>query len=102
VLDKWWQEGVTDAELSARKQGLIGGYLVGLSNTGGLASAILNAVQRGYDVHWLDDYPEALKALTRVQVNNAIHTHLDPSTMVLVEAGSVPAATRVPPASQRD
>jgi zinc protease len=92
VLATWWQEGVTDAELNARKQGLIGGYLVGLSTTGGLAGAIQSAVQRGYDVSWLDGYPEAVKALTRDQVNKAIHTHLDPNTMVLVEAGSVAAA----------
>ena len=57
VLDTWWQEGVTEAELSARKQGLVGGYFVGLSTTGGLAGAILNSVQRGYDVSWLDGYP---------------------------------------------
>ena len=69
VLDEWWQAGITDAELSARKQGIVGGYLVGLSTTGGLANAILTAVQRGYDVSWLDGYPEAIKALTRDQVN---------------------------------
>ncbi len=99
-LEQWWQTGVTDAELSARKQGIVGGYLVGLSTTGGLANAILTAVQRGYDVSWLDAYPEAIKALTRDQVNGAIHSHLDPKSMVLVEAGSVPAAapTRDPPA----
>ena len=101
VLGSWWQEGVTDAELNARKQGLIGGYLVGLSTTGGLAGAIQSAVQRGYDVSWLDGYPEAVKALTRDQVNKAIHTHLDPNTMVLVEAGSVAAAAgaAAPPAT---
>jgi len=40
-LEKWWKEGVTAQELSARKQGIIGDYLVGLSTTGGLADAIL-------------------------------------------------------------
>ena len=43
VLDAWWQDGVTDGELRARKQGLIGSYLVGLSTTGGVATAILTA-----------------------------------------------------------
>ncbi len=91
-LDTWWQTGITDVELNARKQGIVGGYLVGLSTTGGIANAILTAVQRGYDVSWLDRYPEAIKALTRDQVNAAIHSHLDPKSMVLVEAGSIPAA----------
>jgi zinc protease len=92
-LDKWWTGGVTDQELAARKQGLVGGYLVSLSTTGGLASAILTDIQRGYDISRVDTFPDAVNALTRDQVNSAIKKHLDPSRMVLVEAGSVaPAA----------
>src|ERR1700675_4266122 len=96
-LQKWWSDGVTDSELAVRKQGLVGGYLVGLSNTAGLAGAIVATIQRGYDLTWLDGYPEAVKALTRAQVNAAIKAHLDPSTMVLVEAGSVKAGGASPP-----
>jgi zinc protease len=92
-LDKWWKDGITDQELATRKQGLVGGFLVGLSTTGGLASTLLTNVQRGYDVNWLDGYPKAVNALTRDQVNSAIKNHLNPGVMVLVEAGSVvPAA----------
>ena len=96
-LQKWWADGITDTELADRKQGLVGGYFVGLSTSGGVAGAILVAVQRGYDLTWLDKYPEAIKALTRTQVNTAIKTHLDPAKMVLVEAGSVKAAGGNPP-----
>jgi zinc protease len=88
-LDKWWKNGVTDQELAARKQGLVGGYLVGLSTTAGLANAILTDVQRGYGVSRLEQFPEAVNALTRDQVNSAIKNHLNPSVMVLVKAGSV-------------
>ena len=91
-LDKWWSDGITDTELAARKQGLVGGYFVGLSTTSGVAASILAAIQRGYEVSWLDEYPEAIKALTRLQVNTAIKAHLDPKTMTLVEAGSVGSA----------
>jgi len=90
-LLNWWKDGITEQELAARKQGLIGGYLVGLSTTAGLASTILTDVQRGYDVSWLDGYPQAVRALTRDQVNAAIKSHLDPASMVLIEAGSVTA-----------
>jgi len=89
-LDRWWKDGVTDRELTVRKQGLVGGYLVGLSTTGGLANAILTDVQRGYDVSRIEQYPQAVNALTRDQVNSAIKNHLNPSVMVLVKAGSVP------------
>jgi len=98
-LQKWWTDGITDTELADRKQGLVGGYFVGMSTTGGVAGAILVAIQRGYDLTWLDGYPEAIKALTRAQVNTAIKTHLDPAKMVLVEAGSVKPAGGPPPAA---
>jgi zinc protease len=88
-LDKWWKDGVTDAELTQHKQGIVGSYFVGLSTTAGLANAILAAVQRGYGLAWLDDYPEAVNALTREQVNAAIKSHLNPGAMVLVKAGSL-------------
>lgn len=90
-LDRWWKDGVTEQELAARKQGLVGGYLVGLSTTAGLANAILTNLQRGYDVSRVEEYPGAVKALTRDQVNAAIKNHLNPSVMVLVKAGSVAA-----------
>jgi len=93
-LDKWWNEGVSEQELATRKQGITGGYFVGLSTTSGLAGTILLNTQRGYDPSWLDGYPAAVKAITAKQVNAAIKTHLNPSEMVLVEAGSVAADTR--------
>ncbi|MGB6355555.1 MAG: pitrilysin family protein [Steroidobacteraceae bacterium] len=91
-LDRWWKEGVTEQELAARKQGLVGGYLVGLSTTGGLAGTLLTDLQRGYGVSRVADYPGAVKALTLEEVNSAIRKHLNPGDMVTVEAGSVAAA----------
>jgi zinc protease len=93
-LARWWKDGITDQELTARKQGVIGGYFVGLSTTLGLAETILVNTQRGFDLSWLDEYPKAVKALTREKVNAAIKAHINPSTMVLVEAGSVPAGAK--------
>ena len=88
-LQHWWQDGVTERELSDRKQGLIGGYQVGLASSAGIAAAIVSALQRGYDLSWLDQYPEAVRALTVEQINHSIRAHLDPTKMVLVRAGSV-------------
>lgn len=96
-LEHWWQDGITEEELTARKQGIIGGYLVGLATTGGVASTILTNVLRGEDLDWLDRLPDAINALTRAQVNQAIKTRLDPKTMALVEAGSVASAAPARP-----
>ena len=91
-VSSWWQNGVTDQELAAHKQGAIGSYFVSLSTTQGLAETILSNAQRGLDPGWLDAYPKAIKALTREQVNAAIRAHLNPNAMALVEAGSISAA----------
>lgn len=88
-LSKWHREGVTPEELAGRISGLSGEYKVGLSTTDGMAGAILNALQRGYDLSWLDEYPAALDALTLDQVNGAIKEHLDPDKMVIIKAGTV-------------
>jgi zinc protease len=96
VLATWWQDGITDDELAARKRGMVGSYAVGLSTTAGVAGFILISLQRGYDLPWLDEYPRAIEAITRDQVNRAIRAHLDPSKMVLVEAGSLGAAPSAP------
>jgi len=97
VIARWWSDGVTDAELSAHKQGLIGSYRVSLSTAAGVAGMILTSVQRGYDLSWLDGYPQAIRDVTRDQVNHAIRAHLDPQAMTLVEAGSVAAPPPPPP-----
>jgi zinc protease len=98
-VNGWWNDGVTEQELTSRKQGVIGSYFVSLSTTLGLAETILTNAQRGLDPSWLDAYPKAVKALTRDQVNAAIKAHLNPNAMALVEAGSIPPAA-VPAAAK--
>jgi zinc protease len=88
-LLRWSREGVTAEELAARKTDIVGSYQVSLATTGGLATALQQAVLRGYPVSWLDDYPRAIDALTLEEVNRAIKKHIDPAKMVLVKAGTV-------------
>ena len=88
-LLKWSRDGVTAEELAARKTDIVGSYQVSLATTGGLATALEQALLRGYPVSWLDDYPRAIEALTLEDVNRAIKKHIDPAKMVLVKAGTV-------------
>ncbi len=88
-LLKWWKDGITAEELAARKSDMAGSYKVGLSTTYGMAGAILDALRRGYDLSWIDDYPAKIQALTLEQVNAAIRHHLDPEKMVIIKAGTV-------------
>jgi zinc protease len=91
-LDKWWQSGVTPVELEARKTNLVGSYQVSLSTSGGMAEAMLQTLERGKPLTWLDDYPKAIQALTVARVNTVIRKYLNPQQMVLVKAGTVTAA----------
>lgn len=88
-LNEWYEKGITAAELAQRQKQMVGSYYVSLEDTDGLANTILSALERGYDLSWLDEYPRAVKALTVEQVNRAIRTHLDPRKMVVIRAGSV-------------
>jgi zinc protease len=89
-LDGWYSAGVTAAELERVKSNLIGTFKVGLATTDGLSNALLNAIHRGYDVTWLDEYPKRIAALSLQEVNGAIKKHLHPDKMTLIKAGDVP------------
>jgi zinc protease len=54
-----------------------------------LASTFLNALNRGYPLDWVDDYPGKVRALNQAQINAAIKTYLQPQNMILVKAGSL-------------
>ena len=89
-LAAWYSEGVTAAELERVKSNLIGTFKVGLATTDGLSNALLNAVHRGYDVTWLDEYPKRVAALSLAEVNAAIKKRLHPDKMTLIKAGDLP------------
>ena len=89
-LALWYERGVTAAEVEARKSSLIGSFKVDLATSDGMANALMAAVNRGYDLNWLDDFPLRVNALTLEQVNAAIRKYLKPDQMILVKAGTLP------------
>ena len=89
-LEGWHRNGVTARELAERKTNLAGTFKVQLSTTEGLAATLLQTVHRGYNLSWIDTYPEQVQALTLEQVNGAIRRHLDPQRMMLIRAGTLP------------
>ncbi len=91
-LTLWYDTGVTPEEVEARKTNLVGSFKVGLATTNGLAANILAAIHRGYDLTWLDEYPNKVNSLTTEQINATIKKYLKPDEMVLIKAGTVPGA----------
>ena len=91
-LTLWYDQGVTDKEVSDRKTNLIGSFKVSLATTDGMANQLLATVNRGLPLSWLDTYATEIAALTPAQVNGAIKKHLSPDKMVMIKAGTVPGA----------
>ncbi len=89
-LTRFAERGVTAEELANFKITLSGTYKVQLATSGGVASTLLNALQRGLTPEWVDEYPSRLQALTLEQVNAAIKNHLAPERMITVFAGTLP------------
>lgn len=88
-LNKLVKDGVTAEELQNKKATLIGSFKVQMATTQGLAYSLLNAIQSGYDVDYLDKYPQMVDALTLDQVNGAIRKYFDPERLITVMAGSI-------------
>jgi zinc protease len=88
-LAKWYHDGITASELDYRKDSLVGGFRVKLSTSGDLADVILDTVERGLDLNWIDEYPKKVQALTLDQVNSVIQKRLNPNKLVTAEAGTM-------------
>ena len=90
-LIRWYEQGITAEELVAQKTNYVGVFKLGLATTGGMAEALLGALERGDGPEAVDTLGERVGALTLAEVNAAIRRHLDPARMVVIKAGSLPA-----------
>ena len=89
VIDKWFNEGITEKELAAKKTTLIGSFKVSLDTTSGLIDKILTNAEKGRDISYLDDYTDKINDLNKDEINSAIKQHLDPKTFVTSTAGTI-------------
>lgn len=86
---KMWVKNITEKELKAKKETIIGSYKVGLATTGGLASQILTNAERGDPDSMLDQYPTIIRNVSLDQVNKTIKKYISPDKLVMVVAGSI-------------
>lgn len=93
VIRRFIEDGATEDELDAKKTTITGSYTVGLATTRRLAHSILTNAERGFDVDYLDRFPEEIRALTLEEVNEAVRRYLTPDAMHEALAGTVPETT---------
>ena len=87
-INKWYNKGITENELNAKKTTITGTYQVGLDSTGGLAGRILSNAEQGEKIEHLDKYPEIIKNISLDKVNKTIKKHIKPKELTFVAAGT--------------
>lgn len=92
-VQRFVDEGVTENELDDKKTTIVGSFKVGLATTGGLASALLKNAERGFDVGYLDRFPDEVHSVSLEKANEVIRTHIKPDRLHTAMAGSLPAVT---------
>ena len=91
-LTAWHKDGITAEELAGNKGKFVGSFKLGLSTTTGMATTVLNTLNRDLPLTFVDEFSGRINALTLAQVNGAIKKHLNPGQMVMIKAGTVPGA----------
>jgi predicted Zn-dependent peptidase len=90
VIRDFVEEGATDDELADKKTTITGSYTVGLATTERLAQSILTNAERGFEVDYLDRFPQEIAGLTLEKVNEAVRKYLRPNEMHEALAGVSP------------
>lgn len=84
------EEGISAEALDQTQTTLAGRHVVGLATTGGVAARLLVNAERGFEVSYLDAYPDLVGALTPEAVTAAVRRHLRPADLHVVIAGTPP------------
>jgi zinc protease len=91
-LTEWHEKGITAHELTSNKGKFVGSFKLGLSTTTGMATTVINTLNRDLPLTFIDEYSNKINSLTLDQVNGAIKKHLKPEQMVMIKAGTIPGA----------
>ena len=90
VIRDFVEEGATEEELADKKTTITGSYTVGLATTQRLAQSILTNAERGFDVDYLDRFPDEIEELALEDVNTAVRKYFQPDAMHEALAGVTP------------
>jgi len=99
VVRDYVASGASATELSTTIDTIAGSYQVRLATTGGLASAILQQMEEGRSMSYLDEYPSRVRGTTLEAVNGALGDYFEPNRLFMAVAGTMPgeqAVSRLP------
>ncbi len=88
-LERFVNGGVTEEELSDKKTTIVGSFKVGLATTSGLAASLLKNAERGFDVDYLDRFPQEVESVTLEHANDVVRRHFEPARLHTALAGTI-------------
>ena len=86
-INRFVEGGPTPGELRDKKTTICGAYKVGLGTTVALAATLHRYAIQGFDVSYLDRYPEDVEAVTLEDIRGALDRHLLPGDLHTATAG---------------
>lgn len=89
VLDDWYENGVTAAELEDAQTSLSGLFQVGLATNSGLASVLTQYETLGLGANYVPEHIRRINAVTVDEVNAAIKKYFAPGKLLTVAAGTL-------------
>jgi zinc protease len=88
TLNKFIKDGVTDAELKAAKQNLVGGFPMRIDSNGKILDYLSLIGFYHLPMTYLDEFNENLNKVTKAQIKDAFSRRINPEKMVTVVVGS--------------
>ena len=88
TLNKFIKDGVTDAELKAAKQNLVGGFPMRIDSNGKILDYLALIGFYHLPMTYLDEFNENLNKVTKAQIKDAFSRRINPEKMVTVVVGS--------------
>jgi zinc protease len=80
-------DGFTPEELAAAKAGFLQSRQMRFADDGSIAGSLMSHLYINRDLHWDEKFEEAIKSLSPEQIKSAMGRYIDPSKMIVVQAG---------------
>ena len=87
TLGKFIKDGVTDAELKAAKQNIVGGFPMRIDSNGKILDYLAMMGFYHLPLTYLDDFNQNVSKVTTAQIKDAFNRRINPNNMVTVVVG---------------
>jgi zinc protease len=91
VLERFFTEGPTDAELKAAKDNLVGGFALRIDSNRKLLDNISNIAWNNLPLDYLETWTRQVERVSAADIRAAFARKLQPANMVVVTVGAAPA-----------